>query len=679
GFLKLLRAWKGSVYKLMYKELLIFVSLYAAISLTYRLALTPHQKRLFESFVLDLQVASAAIPLSFVLGFYVTFIVQRWWQQFTNVPWPDRTLFIMCTYLQGKDDRARIMRRSVARYMLFGMIIICRSVSVAVMKRFPTIDHIVEAGFITKDEANAFENVQCQYLKFWVPLMWANNILVTGRKEGKIQTDFGLRMIIQQLADFRDKCSLCFVYDWITVPLVYTQVVTFAVYSYFAVSLVGQQYLDTGQGYEGYEHDCYIPGFTILQFLFYMGWLKVAEQMINPFGEDDDDYDINWLLDRHTAVAFALVDQCSGNHPPLMRDAFWNDVAPDVPYTESSLGSVRPNFLGSTFNVARPSIDVERLIHEDELLAGFAGRAKSGSISGSLMSLLPFRNTRPNDTAEPNTGSQPINQRPRFLSVPKGRQLYQPLNSQGQEQESINRGLEENGGPEERRVSIDVPVTLADMEDREATRQYRSKTLNEYDAKESSERQRKLSLPLNMHFSARNKQRVLEKSPGASPKTSRFTVETVPEEEPVESEEERAKVKSRRQGQANIHLQGNGVSRVPILSSIEEGNTVTSMSQIMPAQTETLASDGLEGSTDSDGQRVVLPDGDGQEAPTTSQEQEPSLQPAASDHSTSVTSPLLHSAPEEAEINQDRKLEEDKPRPGSRRRKAVAHITLAEV
>ena len=29
---------------------------------------------------------------------------------------------------------------------------------------------------------------------------------------------------------------------------------------------------------------------------------QVAEQMINPFGEDDDDFDINWLLDRHTAV-----------------------------------------------------------------------------------------------------------------------------------------------------------------------------------------------------------------------------------------------------------------------------------------------------------------------------------------------------------------------------------------
>ena len=34
---------------------------------------------------------------------------------------------------------------------------------------------------------------------------------------------------------------------------------------------------------------------------------QVAEQMINPFGEDDDDYDINWLLDRHMAVCCFLV------------------------------------------------------------------------------------------------------------------------------------------------------------------------------------------------------------------------------------------------------------------------------------------------------------------------------------------------------------------------------------
>uniref|UniRef100_A0A2S2NBY2 Bestrophin homolog n=1 Tax=Schizaphis graminum TaxID=13262 RepID=A0A2S2NBY2_SCHGA len=79
-------------------------------------------------------------------------------------------------------------------------------------------------------------------------------------------------------------------------------VTTLAVYVYFVGSLMGNQYLDPRKGYPTHPIDLVVPIFTFLQFFFYMGWLMVAETLVNPFGEDDDDFDVNWLVDRNLQI-----------------------------------------------------------------------------------------------------------------------------------------------------------------------------------------------------------------------------------------------------------------------------------------------------------------------------------------------------------------------------------------
>lgn len=58
--------------------------------------------------------------------------------------------------------------------------------------------------------------------------------------------------------------------------------VTLAVYTFFFACLIGRQFLDPARGYPNHDLDLYVPVFTLLQFFFYCGWLKVRSKPSRP-------------------------------------------------------------------------------------------------------------------------------------------------------------------------------------------------------------------------------------------------------------------------------------------------------------------------------------------------------------------------------------------------------------
>uniref|UniRef100_A0A3P8VAL5 Bestrophin homolog n=1 Tax=Cynoglossus semilaevis TaxID=244447 RepID=A0A3P8VAL5_CYNSE len=348
-FFHLLLRWKGSIYKLLYRELIIFTVLYYFFSTIYRFILKDDQKRLFEKLSIYCDRYAELIPVSFVL-FYVTLVVSRWWGQFENVPWPDRLAALVGGHVRGADEASRLTRRTLMRYANLSGILIYRSVSTAVYKRFPTMQHLVQA-LMTPEELRSLEDLPSPHNKFWVPCMWFVNLAMRARSEGRINNDVALTAILTELNSLRSKCMKLYGYDWISLPLVYTQVATIAVYSFFLACLIGRQFLDPSQGYPGHDLDFYLPVFTLLQFFFYVGWLKVAEQLINPFGEDDDDFETNWLVDRNLQVSLLSVDEMFDSLPLVERDMYWNESEPQPPYTAASAEHRKPSFLGSALDI----------------------------------------------------------------------------------------------------------------------------------------------------------------------------------------------------------------------------------------------------------------------------------------------------------------------------------------
>ncbi|MCL4135704.1 UNVERIFIED_CONTAM: hypothetical protein GTU68_048523, partial [Idotea baltica] len=229
-----------------------------------------------------------------------------------------------------QDPKDRLLRRTILRYVNLGctMTFILKSPSVA--KRFPSLDHLIDAGFLTPNEKKILEHLEQQYPdpKYAVPFSWAGILAVKARKQGRIPNDHALSGILLEIAKLRSHCGDLLSYDWIVIPLVYTQVVTIAVYSFFVATLMGRQFLDPSKGYPQNTSDFVIPFFTYLQFIFYLGWLKVAETLVHPFGDDDDDFDMIYFIERNQQAGVMLVDDMHFEYPLLTQDIYWDRMFP---------------------------------------------------------------------------------------------------------------------------------------------------------------------------------------------------------------------------------------------------------------------------------------------------------------------------------------------------------------
>ncbi|VDK22256.1 unnamed protein product [Taenia asiatica] len=450
-FLKILRSfllfiglflfhrWKGSLYKLVWVDLLLYLCVYYAISLTYRFVLPEPQKRVFEDVVRFCENMKGNIPVSFLLGFFVSGVIGRWYKMYMYIPWMNQIAYATMSFINCADKTtSREIRLSLMRYMNLAWILLMRRISDQIADRFKQLDEdsgtddevskqpklstklfqnlfvylpVIQfrsgqhsatrtprtpfdgglassyrqasfyhsamltdespispvpqqqsidmfnpfegddewsiratlRGFnkdrkvretfgkiITEPEIRAFEAIAKYYFKqtrqrylpeCWVPLQWAVRLVQKAGLHGNIPDSRMIGAMFKEIGEFRTKLQTLEVYNSIMMPLVYTQVVIIAVYSYFGCEILASQFLEVSKVPGEPVVDFLVPIFSIFYFLFLMGWLKVALCVMNPFGDDDEDFETSAILNYNLDVSYRSVLLDESTYPEDLKAA----------------------------------------------------------------------------------------------------------------------------------------------------------------------------------------------------------------------------------------------------------------------------------------------------------------------------------------------------------------------
>ena len=176
----------------------------------------------------------------------MSLIVKRWWEQYCKLPWPDTIAIYLRGLVPGSEDGPRLVRRTIIRYCLLSYVLCVRRMSARLRKRFPSMQEVMRTGLVRPDETAKIGEEQHKEMyesNWWMPLQWCTELLSDANKKGQVVSAPGYASLMGQVAAFRTALTGVSTYGHIPVPLVYTQVVTLAVYIYFGVALIGEQWI----------------------------------------------------------------------------------------------------------------------------------------------------------------------------------------------------------------------------------------------------------------------------------------------------------------------------------------------------------------------------------------------------------------------------------------------------
>ncbi|KAI6216656.1 Bestrophin/UPF0187 family-containing protein [Aphelenchoides fujianensis] len=355
GLSKLLFRWRGSVWKAILSDVVVWAFAYVGINLFLRHLCNDAQQSNFTLFQKALTERMRGYPMVFMIGFFTNVVFNRWVTIFQFIGFIDNTALAVAAGIRGTDKETRVLKRNIIRYCVLSQALAFRDISITARRRFPEVESLLDCGLMTPTEYDLYEARPLPISKSWLPIHWALNLVVLAREQGKIQADMICWQVQEKIREFRNNLHKLSCFDFCPVPLVYPQIIYLAVRCFFGLTLISAQTL----GNDSFPL-LNLPIVPLIEFVLIDGWVNVSGVLIQPFGDDDDDFEVNAIIDRNLTTGLAIVDQTT--MPPVDHpDAFWALSVPqplDVANAPKVSAPARP-YAGSVAD-----LDMSRIVND---------------------------------------------------------------------------------------------------------------------------------------------------------------------------------------------------------------------------------------------------------------------------------------------------------------------------
>lgn len=302
--------WNESCIKLIWKQLLVYVLIYALMGVIYNYGLTKEAQESFNDFSTYLSQQVTTLPMMLVMGFFTSTALSRWYGTANMIPGTNR---IMKTFIESvKEDvpEGRTTIDHYIRYVLLFWLLNLRLICEPLRKRYPTLRSIQrKTGLIFDNERIRLEEHEKQREgKRTVPLVvfdWLNALLKGALQKKVIDTPEYWRNV-EAVQNLKKGGGNLIKFATQNTPNVLIQTVTIAVYCYGLVTMLGHQIGLAGKNSAISVFFSYFPFPYGLSFFFFYIWLKVGRIATDPFGDDEEDIDVIKMFEDHVANAKRL-------------------------------------------------------------------------------------------------------------------------------------------------------------------------------------------------------------------------------------------------------------------------------------------------------------------------------------------------------------------------------------